>query len=222
MGIMKRKAGLRQKPLLIVLILMAAICLGWIVWGYVKPSIYLIQWEFYDSYYATPESDQAAVKHLASAGPRVIEPVISHIRDRGPWSKGTALLPLVLGELGRPAHQQLIDAIAKETHPSSRAHLIYTLQMGFDDYRFLPAYLDMVQTSPGLMGESHLKMQLLGYLARHEERLPRPDPEGATLAIPDIVVNRHTKQVRINPAFVEWYQLVSRPKGLLPTWRPKP
>lgn len=191
-----------------------------------KPRVYLFATYFRESKDQTPESEQAAVDRLASVGPRIIGPLIAAIRNESPWSKRTVLFPFVLGKFKEPARRQLLAAIDDESDPSRKTHLIYALQSGFDDFSRFPDYLDAVESSSRGLADSRMRSQLFEFMFLHEkelalDRLIKIDREGT--AIPDIVIggSGESASSRINPHFIRWYRIASKPKGPLPIWESK-
>lgn len=221
---MKLSPQLRKRALNCAALLLT----GWVMWHVVRPNVYLFVWTFQiDGSDHSPETDAADVRRLASLGPDVIGPILRSIKANTPWSKRTSMLPFVLKEIGPPAHERLMAAIQRDADADERSLLIYTLQESFDDYTFLPLYLDAIasgQSGP----DDRLRHQLILFAINHvdEATIEKLDKgHSGVIEIPEtprILLHDFSRPGgKFNPDFVKWYALISKPKGPLPYWRPR-
>jgi hypothetical protein len=107
---------------------------------------------------------------LVSCGQRAVGPTIATIREDSPWQRNYCYLPLVLRDLGEPAHRRLLQAVDDEVDPYARDKLISALATGFSDYSRLRLWITEAVTHRGHNMD-------LGFLQRHLEcRYPDAPP----------------------------------------------
>jgi hypothetical protein len=122
--------------------------------------------------------------NLIGCGPSAIGPTIAAIREHSPWVRNYCYLPRVLKHFGEPAHQQLLSAIDEEKDSKSRAFLISSLQIAFEDFTRFHVWLTDRESTSKEWAISHMAQDV-------------------SHAFPDAPPLR--KSNAINPDFMIWW-----------------
>lgn len=161
-------------------------------------------------------------KSLVAMGENAVPAIIRTLRRESPWTRDTVSLVGVLADIGKPAHKLLLEEIEKERDPQTRIYLIHTLQSAFNDFRYLPYWLDLLRNSQLTYTSRYLNQQLYDFTSKNlespiiQEALDSmPEEQG----LPTVFVKAYSdKPQPISPFFIRWYRAMSKPDGPFPAW----
>ncbi len=129
-----------------------------------------------------PYEQIAVLEKLRSLGDRAVDPILSTILDKSPWSTSTLGFDSVLTQAGHFGHARVLLRLSGERDTTRKIYLVYLLQACFGDFSCLNIWVDSLRMT------SHDANRLRVTLVPH---------------FPDVPFVLKGKE--FNPEFLDWY-----------------